>query len=142
MSHAENQVNYNISFADLCQAVHEYSLSKEFWPYASSVGANEISSWTWTQRTQKLNCRKYDYAKRNLGEALMLVNTELAEALEGFRKGVPIDHPEEGAGVEVADAIIRLMDIGYGMMGPAFARMLIDKQAHNLTRPSKHGKNF
>lgn len=57
--------------------------------------------------------------KRNRGELLMLVITELAEAVEGIRKGLmddklPHRKMEE---VEMADAVIRLLDFagGFGL---------------------------
>jgi len=54
--------------------------------------------------------------ERNRGELLMLVVTELAEAVEGMRKGLmddklPHRKMEE---VEVADAYIRIMDLAGG----------------------------
>jgi hypothetical protein len=54
--------------------------------------------------------------ERNRGELLMLVVTELAEAVEGIRKGLNDDKlthrtMEE---VEMADAVIRLMDYAGG----------------------------
>lgn len=74
--------------------------------------------------------------KRNKGEMLMLVVTELAEAMEGARKDLMDDKlphrtMEE---VEVVDAIIRLFDYGagHGMdLGGAF----VEKMAYNRARP-------
>lgn len=50
---------------------------------------------------------------RNMGEMLMLVVSELAEAMEGERKGLMDDHlpTRKMAEVEMADAYIRLLDI-------------------------------
>lgn len=49
---------------------------------------------------------------RNKGEMLMLVVTEISEAMEGERKGLMDDHlPNRPmAEVEMADAVIRVMD--------------------------------
>ena len=54
--------------------------------------------------------------KRNIGEALMLVTTELAEALEGHRKGLHDPHlpKRDNYTVEIADALIRLFDLAGG----------------------------
>lgn len=54
--------------------------------------------------------------KRNFGEMMMLVVTELAEALEGHRKNKMDDKlpHRKMAEVEVADALIRLLDIAAG----------------------------
>lgn len=54
--------------------------------------------------------------ERNIGEALMLVTTELAEALEGFRKSLHDPHlpKRDNYTVEIADALIRLFDLAGG----------------------------
>lgn len=72
---------------------------------------------------------------RNVGELLMLVVSELAEALEGHRKGLPDDKLAHRPmfEVEIADAIIRLLDIAAGLgldLGGAFE----EKMAFNATR--------
>ena len=55
--------------------------------------------------------------ERNVGEMLMLVTSELAEALEAHRKNLMDDHlpHRKGFEVEIADALIRLFDIAGGM---------------------------
>jgi hypothetical protein len=57
--------------------------------------------------------------KRNKGELLMLVITELAEAVEGIRKNLMDDHlpHRKMEEVEMADAVIRLLDYcgGFGV---------------------------
>ena len=73
--------------------------------------------------------------KRNVGELLMLVVSELAEAMEGHRKGLMDDKlPSRPMfEVEIADAIIRLLDIAAGMkldLGGAF----VDKMLFNAVR--------
>ena len=82
--------------------------------------------------------------ERNFGEAAMLVVTELAEAVEGERKGNgPSEHIPEFSAVEeeIADAIIRLADMAGGWnlrLGAA----IIAKLEYNASRPYKHGKKF
>jgi hypothetical protein len=53
---------------------------------------------------------------RNKGEMLALIHSEISEALEGVRKGINDDHlpnrPMEE--VELADAMIRILDYGEG----------------------------
>lgn len=73
--------------------------------------------------------------KRNVGELLMLVVTELAEALEGDRKNLMDDKlpHRKMFEVEIADAVIRLLDISAGFdldLGAAFE----DKMAFNAVR--------
>jgi NTP pyrophosphatase (non-canonical NTP hydrolase) len=50
--------------------------------------------------------------QRNKGEMLMLIVTEIAEAMEGVRKGLPDEHlPHRSMEeVELADAVIRIFD--------------------------------
>lgn len=73
--------------------------------------------------------------KRNRGELLMLIVSEIAEAMEGERKNLMDDKlPHRPmAEVELADALIRIFDYagGFGYdIGGAF----IEKMAYNSTR--------
>ena len=72
--------------------------------------------------------------KRNTGEALMLIVTELAEAMEAHRKQ---DH--ENFREELADTFIRLFDM-CGGMGINIEEEIIIKSEKNKARPYKHGK--
>ena len=72
--------------------------------------------------------------ERNTGEALMLIVTELAEAMEGYRKQ---DH--DNFREELADAYIRLFDL-CGGMGIDIEREIAMKCEKNKARPYKHGK--
>lgn len=72
--------------------------------------------------------------ERNIGEALMLVVTELAEAMEGYRHQ---DH--ENFREEIADAYIRLFDF-CGGMGIDISGEIAKKCEKNKKRPYKHGK--
>jgi NTP pyrophosphatase (non-canonical NTP hydrolase) len=106
----------------------------------------------------------------NLGERLMLVVSELSEALEADRNGkwapkfvldnmrrnrVPLldQNPEfypqydyetfirGSVEEELADAIIRLADLA-GVYGIDLEWHVAAKMAYNKTRPYKHGKNY
>jgi len=83
--------------------------------------------WTDLETGERLN--------RNVGEMLALVHSEISEALEGHRKGLMDDklphHPM--ITVELADALIRMLDIcgGLGLdLGTAF----VDKMQYNTQR--------
>ena len=80
---------------------------------------------------------------RNDAECIALIHSEVSEALEGLRKPKPDEHCPEFRSVEVelADAIIRIMDLA-GARGWDVAGALVAKAAFNETRPHKHGKKF
>ena len=82
--------------------------------------------------------------ERNDSEMIMLVVTELAEAVEGLRHGNPPDDkvPEFTAvEAEFADAIIRMMDQAHAR-GWRVAQAIEAKMKFNATRAHKHGKAF
>jgi NTP pyrophosphatase (non-canonical NTP hydrolase) len=79
----------------------------------------------------------------NKAEKLALIHSEISECLEGVRKDTMDDklpHRKMEA-VELADAIIRIMDYDAGF-GLNIAEALREKMAYNKTRPYKHGKAF
>lgn len=89
--------------------------------------------------------------KRNVGELLCLVHSEVSEAMEGHRKGLMDDKlPEfDMLTVELADAIIRICDMAGSMdlpLGNALARKMIFNRSradHKLEhRKAKGGKKF
>ena len=74
--------------------------------------------------------------KRNKGEMLMLIVSEIAEAMEGERKDLMDDHlpTRKMAEVELADAVIRILDYCAAHdydLGGAF----VEKMRYNATRP-------
>ena len=73
--------------------------------------------------------------ERNVGEMLMLAVSELAEAMEGHRKNLMDDHlpHRKTIEVEIADCIIRLLDLGEGT-GLDVAGAIHDKMLYNRTR--------
>lgn len=93
---------------------------------------------------------------RNVGETLMLVVTELAEALEAHRKDkrspdyhpqVPIDKEEfeqvykDTFEDEIADAVIRLLDL-CGGWGINLEWHVNEKVKYNASRDRLHGKQY
>jgi len=81
---------------------------------------------------------------RSIGEALMLVNCELAEAMEEYRihgtnnPSYKVNDKPEGLAIELADAIIRILDLAehYGL---DIGRAIEEKHKYNMTRPYRHG---
>ena len=81
---------------------------------------------------------------REDGTLIALIMSEAAEALEALRKGNgPDEHCPQfsGAEVELADVIIRIMDMAESR-GWDVAGAIVAKHEFNKTRPYKHGKEF
>ena len=72
---------------------------------------------------------------RNKGEMMMLIVSEIAEAMEGHRKGLKDDHlPAYGMeDVEFADALIRIFDYAGGH-NLKLANAFVDKLDYNDNR--------
>ena len=64
---------------------------------------------------------------------LMLIDTESAEAAEAVRKG-----DKENLGEELADIIIRVMDLAYAKRID-IGQAVMDKMKANAKRPKMHG---
>ena len=114
----------------------------------------------------KANAAKGFWDKeRNVGELLMLVTSELGEALEAQRKGRAADieafykevtttyqdessvtkafekHITDTFEDEIADAVIRLFDM-CGGLGIDLGWHIENKLMYNAQRPKLHGKKF
>lgn len=73
--------------------------------------------------------------KRNIGEMMMLINSELVEAFEGHRKNLMDDHlpNRKMCEVELADTFIRLLDLA-GYLGFDLGGAVVEKMQYNLKR--------
>ena len=80
--------------------------------------------------------------KRNVGELLMLVVSEVAEAMEGHRKGQMDDHLPHRPMVEVelADAVIRICDLA-GALRLDLGGAIAEKLAYNASRADHRPEN-
>ena|SRR3990172_9112174 len=74
--------------------------------------------------------------ERNIGEMLMLVVTELSEALEAHRCNNFENFKEE-----IADTFIRLFDLS-DVLCPEIEKEILKKMEYNKTRPKLHGKRY
>ena len=100
----------------------------------------EIEKVDFTLREMTALCHKTAVEKgfwdqeRNIGEALMLIVTEFAEAMEAHRV-----ENQENFREELADTFIRLFDL-CGGLNIDIQKEIADKAKINKNRPYKHGK--
>ena len=104
------------------------------------------------QDTLNLKCREIHSGNAKQGfwtddvqfaTRCMLIVTEIAEAVEADRKDLMDSHipTRRGIEVELADAVIRIMDLAGGLnldLGGAIEEKLL----YNSNRPFKHGKKY
>lgn len=82
--------------------------------------------------------------EREMGTAIALMHSELSEALESHREGVPESAKIEGYSEleeELADTIIRIMDTA-GEHDLDVGGAIVAKMRVNEDRPQKHGKEY
>lgn len=100
--------------------------------------------WKWVtkdiNRTNRLKGWINPGIERHDGELIALIHSEISECLEYLRHGNPrSDHIDtSGAEEELADAIIRIMDMSY-TRGFNIPKALFLKLAFNKTRKYRHG---
>jgi NTP pyrophosphatase (non-canonical NTP hydrolase) len=93
-------------------------------------GAASASGW-WNDLHTGADLRE----TANVGEKLMLIVSEVAEAMEADRKNLKDEHlPEyDGLTVELADALIRICDFA-GALDLPLANAMADKMVYNAQR--------
>lgn len=126
-------------------AIHSNAVNKGFWPEAQE-----------------------EKSAKNIGELLMLVTSELGEALEAHRKAIYAtpetlkglqaqgytwensevsfkahfkDHVKDSFEDEIADSVIRLLDMCAGL-GIDLEWHIENKMKFNATREKLHGKAY
>lgn len=108
-------------FNELAEEIHEWAEGNGFWE---------------------------DGPDRNPAAILMLIVSEVAEALEEIRDGKPLNHmyygermKPEGVPSEMADIIIRVLD-ACAAWGIDIDEAIEDKMRYNRTRPYKHNRTM
>jgi len=103
---------------------------------SKSVYADNVAAGWWTDLSTG------EPLKRNVGELLCLVHSEISEAMEGYRKNLPDDKlPHRSMfEVELADAIIRILDIA-GHFKLDLDGAIKEKLAYNAERPDHKPEN-
>ena len=79
--------------------------------------------------------------ERNVGEMLMLITSELGEAIEAHRTGLHGLHAKDTFEDELADTAIRLFDM-CGGLGINLEEQIEWKMNFNKSREVKHGKSY
>lgn len=82
------------------------------------------------------------FGKALVAEKLCLIHSEVSEAMEGARKGLPDDKLPRRPMIEVelADAIIRIGDLA-GALGLDLGGAIAEKMAFNEVRPDHKPEN-
>jgi len=106
-------------FDDLAIALHKTAVVKGFWPEVEDV--NDIF----------------------IAKQCMMIVSEVTEVMEAVRK----DKGEEEIAKELADILIRTLDLYAGMFEAGYTKVSLDqameeKTNFNKTRPEKHGVRF
>jgi NTP pyrophosphatase (non-canonical NTP hydrolase) len=106
-----------MQFDDLCEKLHETAVAKGFWP--ENVDDMFIT------------------------KQLMMIVSEAVEVMEAIRK----DKGKEEVAYEMADIIIRTLDLYAGLVENGYTNISLDYAIKNKTqvnedRPEKHGVRF
>jgi len=141
---------------ELVQKAHENAVSKGFYECARCEGSGKVGSFVCN------TCNGSGKTSKNIGELLMLVVSELGEALEAHRSngrtpmweffyemidsGKPFEEAfkeniKDTFEDELADAVIRICDM-CGYLGIDLEKHIDLKMKYNATRKHKHGKSY
>lgn len=115
-----------LSINTLCKEAHGNAKNKGFYEDIELI-----------KKSFGLESKEYKMFLNNaIATRLMLINCEVAEAVEGLRKN-DLDNFRE----ELADIFIRLGDL-CGSLNINIEEEIIKKMEKNKERPYRHGKDF
>lgn len=109
---------FQTMFAHLQADIYRNAFDKGFWSDFASMP------------------EEYWYASK-----LALVHSEVSEAVEELRLMKSMAEKKEAVTEELADVVIRVMDLAAGM-NLDLAKAIVEKHERNKSRPPKHGKSF
>jgi NTP pyrophosphatase (non-canonical NTP hydrolase) len=141
LSYAEVQAQLALPFDEEDEAHPSFFGSLNF--YATKIYKDNHTWWHDLKTGEKLN--------RNKGELLMLIVSEVAEAMEGERKDLYDTHlpHRKMAEVELADVLIRIFDyagaFGYDLTGAVAEKLAYNKKRADHkpeARLAANGKKF
>jgi len=148
-----------VNIPEMQAAIHKTALEHGWWePQPDHSLTKEIPT------KDNSDIKITPLVQRSFGDLIALMHTELSEALEAYRKcGLekwfiyqrePVRHlsqdelhkmmvdeglaKPEGAFVELADCIIRILDAA-GFYGVDMEELILEKMKYNETRPYRHG---
>lgn len=136
------------NLTELSEEIHTNAEAKGFWETKNKMYALEVyvkgASYLLKDKDPESSEQmvkifedvKKDFLQFHRTTLIMLVVTELAEAVEGLRHSDEANHAEE-----IADTVIRALDYckGYGI---DIEKAVADKMERNAQRPPMHGKKF
>lgn len=87
--------------------------------------------------------KQFETGWKNIPEKLMLIVSEISEAMEDYRNGkILLEYENDkpiGLASELADTIIRILDLS-DALGIDLQETIRIKMKYNETRPIKHGR--
>jgi NTP pyrophosphatase (non-canonical NTP hydrolase) len=119
---------------ELVQLAHENAKNKGFWEDYNFIESLVQVAVKTNEVEDAINASSM--VNNAVGNRLMLIVSEIAEAQEALRKG-----DEENFKEELADVAIRLADL-CGGLNINLEEEIVKKMERNKQRPYKHGKAF
>ncbi len=140
-------MNMDLTISQLCEESHDIALRKGWWhcPKCTGKGSLTMPNADGSKYTRPcIECGGSGRGNRSIPEQLVLMISELTEALEHYRNGCDIQEIEysgskpDGFVVELADCMIRIADTAERYKLP-LEEALRKKLDYNRTRPYRHG---
>lgn len=128
---------------NLASQISSENAKKGFWDYTNKDVQELIDNCNDLALKVKFEKLQRKVSKVNIHEKLILIVSEIGEAVEGHRKDKMDEHlpHRKSFEVEIADAMIRIFDM-CGGLGIDLGGAMMEKLNYNRTRPHVHGKKY